>query len=548
MATPVADDVWRNYWQARQPAIAVFILRARVRHRPALPKALGGSLQGKLADSPRDSFRNLGTTWLPLCCHRQLATPGIGVDNVHRACSPAEHDLKCDLYATLPSQYYPGLAAPRAMARIAASQLPLTFTEIRMKTSARKLGLALLALLACSGLASATGEGVGDATDGQDADATAENTDFDALRRKAANEDAWKLESSQQVKINKDVLNRPWQKPPFDTTPFTYTPEALREKWPTLMQGFGVPYMSAEMLRQWYERYPELRDSHPGFDGDFATLEVELMAVLSLFVRGEFQEARRLAPARGPLAVMWAASGQVYQATYLEPNLTAKHMLLQDVINTLASYRAVFQKMKKSREPIDRDLYVLTRLTYIYAVGRIAEDVAIPVAIRRNYIFKVMGAVDDVRTLTPGNPLGIAAEAGVDANVVRKVGKAAGRVTFGARQASVRENFERALSATNLAIIRYEYANAILYINKRRGIDEAIEQLARASRTPPRMAIEALDAMYASKRLREIRSLAKSTKSFRSYERQRSQMQQQQDVNLYCVLPDICKPVLVDVP
>ncbi len=372
-----------------------------------------------------------------------------------------------------------------------------------------------------------------------------QETDMDALRRKAETEGEWALSKDEQVAVDQGILTRPWRKVPFDQRPFDYSAEQLRENWETLMNAWQVPYMSAKELRGVYERYPEFARQHAGFNGDFDKLERDLNEVMRRFVRGDFQEAMQLGMKAGPFGMTWGKAAQVFQAVYLEPDVTQKHMLLQDVANHIRQFGPTFDKMKKSSNPFDRKTYVLSRLTYIYSIGRIAEDVPIPVAISRNYIFKVMGAVNDVRDLAPDNPLGIAARAGVDANVVRKVGKATGRVTFGAKQADVRADFERALARTDLAVIRYEYGNALLYLNKRRDIDEALKQLKQAASTAPTMAIEALDAMYAAKRSHEIEALAASSTSFRAFERNRLKYQKEHNENLYCVLPDICKPFLV---
>ena len=113
------------------------------------------------------------------------------------------------------------------------------------------------------------------------------------------------------------------------------------------------------------------------------------------------------------------------------------------------------------------------------------------------------------------------------------------------RRQNLRAEFEHALATSDLAVVRYEYANAMLYINKRRDIGLALEQLKRASTTRPRFAMEALDAMYAAKRRREVEALAKSTVSFRSFERKRIRHMKDRNENLYCVLPNICKPFIV---
>lgn len=389
------------------------------------------------------------------------------------------------------------------------------------------------------------GDDTADEDGAQGIPGAADYSEIEALRAKAAKEGAWELDKSSQISVDQQVLRRPWNKVPFDQQPFSYTHEQIRDNWDKLMGDMAVPYPSAKMLRDGYEQFPEFREGHPGFDGDFEKLERELGDVWHLFLRGDFQASMQRGQELGPMGKLAGKVAQVFYAIYLEPNLENKHMLLQDSANMIREFGNAFEKMKKSKDPVMRNNYVIGRLAYTYAIGRIAEDVPIPVAISRNYVFKVLGAIGDVRTMAPENPLGIAASAGADANVIRKVGKAAGRITFNAKQANIRADFERALATSDLAVVRYEYANAMLYINKRRDIGLALEQLKRASTTRPRFAMEALDAMYAAKRRREVESLAKSTVSFRSFERKRIRYMKDRNENLYCVLPNICKPFIV---
>lgn len=369
--------------------------------------------------------------------------------------------------------------------------------------------------------------------------------EIEALRARAAKEGAWEQGKGEQISVDEQILRRPWNKVPFDQRPFDYTREQIRANWDRMMGDMQVPYPSAQLLRDGYTQFPEFREGHPDFDGDFDKLERDLGDVWHLFLRGDYQEAMLRGQELGPMGTLAGKVAQVFYAVYLEEDLTRKHMLLQDSANVIRAFGNAFEKMKKSKDPVMRNNYVIGRLAYTYAIGRIAEDVPIPVAISRNYVFKVLGAINDVRTLAPQNPLGIAASAGADANVIRKVGKAAGRITFNARQANIRADFEAALKTSDLAVVRMEYANAILYINKRRDIQEAIEQLKKASTTRPRFAMEALDAMYAAKRRREVEALAKSTVSFRSFERKRMRHMKDRNENLYCVLPNICKPFIV---
>jgi len=391
------------------------------------------------------------------------------------------------------------------------------------------------------------GDDTADEDGAQGIPGAADYSEIEALRAKAAKEGAWELDKSSQISVDQQVLRRPWNKVPFDQQPFSYTHEQIRDNWDKLMGDMAVPYPSAKMLRDGYEQFPEFREGHPGFDGDFEKLERELGDVWHLFLRGDFQASMQRGQELGPMGKLAGKVAQVFYAIYLEPNLENKHMLLQDSANMIREFGNAFEKMKKSKDPVMRNNYVIGRLAYTYAIGRIAEDVPIATAITRNYVFKLLDAANDVLDLQPNNPLGLAFRAGIDANVVRKVGKATGRITFGAKQTDVTNYFERALNTVpNMAIIRYEKANAMLYMNKKREIEAAIAELKKASTTKPRFSMEALDAMYAAKRMREVEALAKWPGSFRSFERKRLRHQKASNQNLYCVLPKVCPPYIVE--
>ncbi|HEY0664054.1 MAG TPA: hypothetical protein VGD18_05540, partial [Thiobacillaceae bacterium] len=318
----------------------------------------------------------------------------------------------------------------------------------------------------------------------------------------------------------------------------------IKEMWPELMDGLRVPYPSPEYLKTRFERFPVFRDSYPGFDGDYEKYSRDVVNVWRLFFRGDFQQAMLEGEKYGVPSQIPGKVAQLIYAVYLEPNLEDKHQLLQDVSNRVREYGSSLDSMRKDKQ-FQAD-YVIIRIGYAYAIGRIAEDVPIATAITRNYVFKLLDAANDVLDLQPNNPLGLAFRAGIDANVVRKVGKATGRITFGAKQTDVTTYFERALNTVpNMAIIRYEKANAMLYMNKKREIEAAIAELKKASTTKPRFSMEALDAMYSAKRMREVEALAKWPGSFRSFERKRLRHQKASNQNLYCVLPKVCPPYIV---
>lgn len=375
-------------------------------------------------------------------------------------------------------------------------------------------------------------------------DGEAKFDEVEALKKKAAQEGDWEQGKDEQVAVNERVLTKTWNKPPFNPQVFDYTPEQMKANWPRIMQLLRVPYPSPEYLRVRFREFPAFKASYPDFDGNFDKLSADVLEVWRLFFRGDYQDAMRAGNKLGFAGQIPGMVSQIMYAIYLEPNLADKHMLLQDAANVCRKIGQALDGMQKKKE--FHDDYVIIRVGYSYGIARIAEDVPVPTAIARNYIFKVLDAANDVRRLAPEHPLGLVFRAGIDANVIRKVGKAAGRITFGARQTEIREFFVRALKTVpDAAVVRYEYANAIMYMDKKRKIAEALAQLNTAAGTKPQFSMEALDAMYAAKRRKEVEALNNWPGGFRAFERKRIKYQRQNNQNLYCVLPTVCPPFIV---
>ncbi|MFZ5757169.1 MAG: hypothetical protein ACOY3X_09715 [Pseudomonadota bacterium] len=418
----------------------------------------------------------------------------------------------------------------------------------RSRWHALSLPVSLLLLLSLVSPAHAAPAGARPAGIGTDTETVeegeAEFDEIEALKAKAAQEGDWGQSKEDEVKVNERIFTKTWNKAPFGSDAFDMTPEQIQANWGDIMRAIRVPYPSPEYLRTRSERFPVFKQSVPNFNGDYEELSRNVINVWRLFFRGDFQEAEREGDKYGVAGMIPGKVSQMIYAVYLEPNLADKHMLLQDVANTVREYSTAVDQMKKEKQ-FQAD-YIILRVGYSYSIGRIAEDVPIPVAIGRNYVFKLLGATNDILELDPDNPLGLAFRAGIDANVVRKVGKATGRVTFGAKQTNVKSYFDRVLKdVPDWAILRYEYANALLYMDKKRQIDEALAQFQEASKARPRIAMEALDAMYAAKRRKEVEALSRWSGSFRSFERKRLKYQKDNNINLYCVLPKVCPAYII---
>ena len=351
-------------------------------------------------------------------------------------------------------------------------------------------------------------------------------------------EENWSQNERDKIAVDEAVLNKPWNAVPFRTDVFNYTDAQMKQRWPHLMRALLIPFPSAEYLEKRIEYFPELKEElGPDFDGDYEALSRQILQAWRYFFRGEFRKARDHGRQFGAFGKVPAYFSQIIYAVYLSDTQTEKHQLLQDTANQVADYVRVLKEMKD--HPEFQEDYIMLRLGYAYALARIAEEVSPAVAVMRNYLFRISGACNDVLDINPEHPVALAFRAGIDANLIRTMGKAAGRLTFGARESRAEQYFGDSFSkVSDLAIIHYEFANALLYMNKKRELQEALLHLQTAMYIHPGFAMEALDSMYAAKRMRELQDFVSYRRSFRSYDRKRRKYIKETDENLH----NITKP------
>jgi hypothetical protein len=343
---------------------------------------------------------------------------------------------------------------------------------------------------------------------------------------------------AKDIPVDERIFMEDWKDVPFKTRYFSYTPEQIREKWDYLMRGLRAPYPSAELIAHTIETYPSLYDNvDQALLDDPQELHDRGIEVWQLFFAGEFQKARNEGLKLGVVGQLPGAFAQAMYAIYLAERKSVKDMMLQDIINQVDTYDDAIQEMKKSERPEIQELAAFAILGRAYATARIAEEAPVPVAVARGYIRIIKEQANEVLELVPDHPLGHAFLAGVDSGIMRRVGKFTGRMTYGARSTTVEESFETALELMpDIAILQYEYANALIYMNRKRELNTAMRHLEQATRIRPSFAMEALDAMYAYKRLQEIRLYALNYRSFRDFEKDRFGFMRKTDRNLTSVL------------
>lgn len=342
--------------------------------------------------------------------------------------------------------------------------------------------------------------------------------------------------------LEEAVLDAPWVSVPFDQAPFTYTYAEIEANWAHFMRGLQLPFPSADYLKSRYQRFPALYRDLRYQDDDWEQHSRNVLEVWQAFFRGDLRHARDLGRKYGGYARVPAMVSQIIYATYLAPTQTQKQQLLQQTINEMAWF-GENAPMLPGDEQLEGD-YCMVRLGFGYAVARLAEDESVPAMLQRNYAPMVINAATEMLGVEPQHPLALSLYAAFEANVLRRVGKAAGRLTLDADSRDAIELFETSVKKVpDLAIVRYEYANSLLYTFHDERAQQAIAQLMLAAQLPAQYSMEWLDRAYARKRLQEVQAWVKSGMSFGRFDRKRRKYMSKGDRNLYAVNQP---PFLVD--
>lgn len=343
---------------------------------------------------------------------------------------------------------------------------------------------------------------------------------------------------AEKIEVDGRIFREDWNEVPFETGYFDYTPEQIRAKWDHLMRGIQAPYPSVELIRYTINNYPgAVSDVDSALLNDPQRYHDELIDTWRLFFAGRYQKARNKGAELGYLGLLPGRFSQVLYGIYLADRKSVKEMLLQEVVDKTREYSDLTKEMAEDERAAVRQMAVFNIMGRLYALGRIAEEAPIPVAVARGYLRKVKELANRTLAVTPDHPLALALLAGVDAGIMRRVGKFSGRLTYGARTTNVQDAFAKALDKVpDMAVLHYEYANSMIYMNRKRELNTAMRHLEKAVNMSPSFAMEALDSMYAYKRLKEVRLYALNYRSFRDFEEDRFKFTRVSDRNLMSVL------------
>lgn len=271
-----------------------------------------------------------------------------------------------------------------------------------------------------------------------------------------------------------------WHPFPHNASEFDYPGERLAEAWPHLHRGDGMVFPDPEWVARQLEEYPEAAPA--AFDGNLAQLAADIRQAWRCFHGGDFQGAVARAERCGYLAHAAANKAAGIYATYLEPDEGRRREIFLNAV----------ERAERAAQVLPDDPN--THYFLAFNLGRYSQSISVMQALRQGVGARIQQALETTLTLAPEHSEAHTAFGMYHAEVIDKVGKMIGAMTYGASIEAALEHFERALELTpDSPIARIECANGLYLLFGERRLDEVTELYVRASEMSPKDAMEKLD-------------------------------------------------------
>lgn len=245
-----------------------------------------------------------------------------------------------------------------------------------------------------------------------------------------------------------------WKPFPHDRAGFEYPGAALKKAWQDLHRGDQEPYPKA----------------------------AELQEAWRCFHRGDFQQAVALADEHGLAGHAVANKATGIYATYLEPDPKLQ----------VECFSAAIERAERAIEEFPDDAN--SHYFHAFNLGRYSQSISVVKALRQGVGGKILQSLERTLDLQPLHAEAHTALGMYHAEIIDKVGKLIGGMTYGASESKALEHFREALELTPRApIARIEYGNGLYLLQGDRRLDEVSELYVAAAETSPLDAMEKLD-------------------------------------------------------
>lgn len=271
-----------------------------------------------------------------------------------------------------------------------------------------------------------------------------------------------------------------WNPFPHDNSAFRLNESELLEAWPDLHRGDQVEFPDADWVQQCLDAAPAAAPT--SFEGDVESMAETIQDAWRCFHSGEFQQATELAGQCGQLAHAVANKAAGIYATYLEPDETAQHACLLAAVSRAEEAIQVL--------PDDPNSHYF----HAFNLGRYSQSISIIKALSQGIGGKIHASLQSTLELEPDHAEAHTAMGMYHAEIINKVGKMIGKMTYGASAGKAIEHFDRALELTpESPIAHIEYGNGLYLLYEDDRLDEVTDLYVKATELKPTDAMELLD-------------------------------------------------------
>jgi len=245
-----------------------------------------------------------------------------------------------------------------------------------------------------------------------------------------------------------------WNEFPYKNPDYDYPGEALGEIWDELHEGDQEPFPQDERLREAWRCYH----------------------------RGDFQQAVNLADECGLQGHVVANKATGMYASHLEKNEKRQIECYQTAIARAEKAVAEFPDEANSHH------------FYAFNLGRYSQSISIVKALKQGIGGKIMNALTRALEINPNHADAHTALGLYHAEIIDKIGKLIGGVTYGASEKKSIEHFKQALVlAPRSPVAHIEYGNGLYMLHGDRRVDDVSSLYEQATEFTPRDAVEKLD-------------------------------------------------------
>ncbi|MDT8319209.1 MAG: hypothetical protein RQ826_01645 [Xanthomonadales bacterium] len=245
-----------------------------------------------------------------------------------------------------------------------------------------------------------------------------------------------------------------WKAFPHDPSAFDYPGKAPQKAWSKLHAGDREPFPED----------PQLQDAWRAFH------------------RGDFQQAVALGDEFGLAGHAVANKATGIYATYLEDREKRR----------IECFKAAIARAEQAidRFPDDSNSHYF----HAFNLGRYSQAISVVKALKQGLGGRIRDSLERALALQPDHAEAHTAMGLYHAEIIDKIGKLIGRVTYGASEERALEHLQQALRLTPRSPIAHiEYGNGLYLLYGDSRLDEVSEHYVAAAESEPLDAMEALD-------------------------------------------------------